>query len=513
MSAALENNKRIAKNTFFMYARMLILMGVSLFTVRVVFNVLGTNDYGTYNIVAGIIVFFTFLNSGLSSATKRYITAEIANGTTESCKHVFNTCVVAHFIVAGIIFLLAEVIGVWTVNDILNIPSDRIYAANWVFQMSVFSALLGIMQSPFEAAIVAYEKMNIYAYFSIVDVILKLLIVYLLIVLPGDKLIVYSCLLLGVSFITVFINRIYCYRSFLICRWYYKKDVPLLKDVFKFMSWSLLGQAAVVGTNQGVSVLINVYFNVAVNAAMGISNQIVNIANRFVTNFQVAFNPQIIKSYANKEYDYLLTLIFRASKISSFLIIVFLVPLIFEAPKLLTFWLGNYPEYTIEFCIFTFIAIYIEAIGAPLWMLVYSQTNIRQYQVVLSSVYMMNFFLGWISLSMHQPPYVVIIIRIFIFVVLLGIRLYYASLLLHLLNKKRWIWQILIKGIVIIMISCVITGVLSKVVVLPNLFHVLVISILSLCYTLPLCFCLGLDADERLFCINIFKNKILHKTN
>lgn len=512
MSTTSENNKRIAKNTLFMYLRMLIQMAVAFYTVRVIFNVLGTDNYGIYNVVAGIIVFFTFINNGLTTATKRYVTSEIAQGTIESGRHVFNTCVIAHILISLIVLVFAETIGVWLVNHILNIPPDRMMAANWVFQMSILAAVLGIMQSPFDAAIVAHERMNIYAYLSILDVVLKLTIVFILKTLPGDKLIVYSCLLCITFIIMMLVNCLYCHRIFPICKWKYKKDWNLLRNIFKFMSWSLLGQLAVVGTNQGIGMLVNIYFNVVVNAAMGISNQIINNVNKFVSNFQVAFNPQIIKSYTNKDYDYLLTLIMRSSKISSFLIIIFLVPLFFETNNILSIWLGNYPPYSIEFCQLTLIAIYLEAIGAPLWMLQYSQSNIKKYQIITSVIYGSIFPLSWLLLLIPNiPPYCVIFLRIITFMILLCIRLWFAYQLLPILNIKFWLSEILGKGICIIIIACFITGSIAYTLSINKLFHVIIITGISLCCTLSLTYLIGLNKKERIYCLNIIRNKLYKK--
>lgn len=509
MKQEIETNKRIAKNTLYMYIRMLVQMAVAFYTVRVIFNVLGTDNYGIYNVVAGVIVFFTFLNNGLTSATKRYVTSEIAKGTEESGCHVFNTCVIAHILISLIVLVFAETIGVWLVNHILNIPPDRMLAANWVFQMSILAAVLGIMQSPFDAAIVAHEKMNIYAYLSILDVVLKLAIVFILKALPGDKLIVYSCLLCITFIITMLVNCLYCHRIFPICKWKYKKDLNLLRNIFKFMSWNLLGQLAVVGTNQGIGMLVNVYFNVAINAAMGISNQIINNVNKFVSNFQVAFNPQIIKSYTNKDYDYLYSLIIRSSKISSYLIIIFLVPLLFETPNILLAWLGNYPQYSVEFCLLTFVTIFLEAIGAPLWMLQYSQTNIRQYQLVISNVYGSTFFLSWLLLAFTQaPPYYVFIVRIVIFISLLVIRLYFAKKLLPLLKIKYWIEEVLVRALIIIVIASVLTGVLYFNLHTTNLIGILIVTAFSLCCIVPLIYYIGLNKQERTFCINLIRKKI-----
>lgn len=488
---------------------MLAQLAVAFYTARVVFNTLGTDNYGIYNVVAGVIVFFSFLNNGLTSATKRYITSEIAKGTVESGRHVFNVCVIAHVIISIIVLVFAETIGVWAVNSLLNIPPDRVVAANWVFQLSIFAAVVGIMQSPFDATIVAYERMNIYAYLSILDVVFKLLIVYALAAIHGDKLIIYAWLIFAVAIVMIAINRIYCYCNFPICKWKYKKDPTLLKDIFKFMSWSLLGQLSVIGTNQGVNMLINVYFNVAVNAAIGVSNQIINNVNKFVTNFQVAFNPQIIKSYTNKEYEYLRSLIIRSSKMSSYLIIIFLVPLLFETPNLLSVWLGDYPRYSVEFCLLTFVAIFIEAIGAPLWMLQYSQTNIKKYQIVISCIYGLNFLVSWLLLAFTSAqPYYVVLVRIAVFISLLIIRLVYAKRLLPILTMRHWLLEVVGRGLLIILISAALTGLLYFNLHTSKLINILAVVAFSLCCTLPLIFFIGFNRQERNTCIDLIRKKI-----
>lgn len=507
-----EKNRIILKNTLFMYGRMLVMLFISLFTARVVFNTLGVDDYGTYNLVAGIIVFFTFLNNGLGIATKRYITAEIAKGDERSISHVFYICILAHLIIASIILVLAETVGLWGVNYILNIPSGRMYAANWVYQLSVISAVLGIVQSPFGSVIVAYEKMNIYAYFTIFDAVAKLFIIYMVQTVGGDKLIIYAFLVFGVSIANMLLYRIYTYRTFPVCRLNERKrDKPLLKEIFSFMSWSLAGQAAVVGTNQGVSVLVNIYYNVAVNAAMGVSNSITNIINGFITNFQVAFNPQIVKSYVSKDFSYLQNLIVRSSKLSSFLVIIFLVPLMFEAGNVLKIWLGDYPEYSVEFCILTLLAIYFEAVSAPLWMTVYAQKDIKSYQIVISTVYSLNFFVGWLVLFLGAAPYSVITVRVIVFIALAGIRLYFTKKFFTQFDVKRWIEDVLWKGILIFFISSILTGGIMFFIECHIFIHIILTTLISLCFTLPMIYFLGLKLNER----NFIKQKafgIFHKS-
>lgn len=487
---------------------------ISLFTARIVYNTLGVENYGTYNVVAGIIVFFTFLNNGLSTATKRYVTGEIATGTEKSISHVFNTCIIAHIIIALIVLILAEAIGVYVVNEILNVPSDKLYAANWVYQLSIITAVLGIIQSPFGAIILAYEKMNIYAYFTITDVIFKLLVIYLVQAIIGDKLIIYALLIFGVSIINMIMYRVYTFKMFPVCR--LKNiyiDKPLLKEVFSFTTYSLAGQAAVVGTNQGVSVLINLYHSVAVNAAMGISSTITNTVQGFVGNFQTAFNPQIIKSYASKDYAYLENLMIRAAKISSFLIIIFLVPLVFEITNVLTLWLGeNYPQHTEEFCILALISNYIEALSAPLWMVVYAQSNIKRYQIMVSLIFSLIFLGSWGVLALDAKPYIVMLVRILVFFILLMARLHYLKFLLPQFQTKQWFYNVVLKGFIIILIALMPTYLVSLS-NLSNLFlHIALTTISSLIFSSICIFFIGLEKQEQAFCINKIK-KIFKKSN
>lgn len=510
MESSKSKNKQILKNTLFMYSRMIVMLIISLFTARIVYNTLGIENYGTYNVVAGIIVFFTFLNNGLSSATKRYVTGEIATGTEESISHVFNTCIIAHCIIALIVLILAELIGVYVVNEVLNIPSDKLYAANWVYQLSVITAVLGIVQSPFGAVILAYEKMDIYAYFTITDVIFKLLVIYLVQAIIGDKLIIYALLIFCVSVINTLMYWIYTFKTFPVCRLKNVRiDKPLLKGVFSFTTYSLIGQIAVVGTNQGVSVLVNLYHSVSVNAAMGVSNTIATTIQGFVGNFQTAFNPQIIKSYVSKDYAYLETLMLRASKISSFLIIIFFVPLVFEVGNVLTLWLGkDYPEYTEEFCVLVLISNYIEALSAPLWMLVYAQNNIKKYQIVISIIYSMNLFCSWFILFFGILPYNVITVRIVIFIVLLMVRLYYVGVLFPSFDKWQWFRKVVINGLIIILLSIIPTYFVYKYIEVQLFVNIIITTVVSLLFTIPLIYFIGLNNNERKIIISIVNRRL-----
>ena len=506
------NNKRIAKNTLILYARMIIMMLISLYTARIVLSTLGFDDYGVYQVVGGVIVLFSFLNNGLSAASNRFITAEIARGDLESGQRVFNVCFQSHLLIALIILVLAETIGLWVVNTLLNIPETRVLAGNVVYQLSVISAIIGIINSPFNTTLIAYERMNIFAYLAVFDAVMKLLIVYLIQMINGDKLILYAMFLLLVTLLHFTLNYIYCFKKLAICSLKWVKDFQLLRSIFSFTSWSLLGQSCIVATNQGVSVLINYFCGVVVNAAMGISNQILNVVNQFVTSFQTAFRPQIVKSYINKNYEYLQSLIMRSSRITSCLILVFIVPIIVELPHLLNLWLGEYPEYSVEFARWTLIALYFDNITAPLWMTINAQTDIKKYQIWTSMFFSMNFFIGWLMLKFGVfPPYSVMIVRVVIFIILIGVRLYFTKKFFEGFNIGEWLIQILLKSLLVFSISFVCIYALSNSLSLPMWQKLICVIMASEFLVCSLCYVGLLTRSERLFVQRIIRTKILRK--
>ena len=424
------NNIRIAKNTMYMYLRMFVILLVSLYTTRIVFNVLGVEDYGIYNVVGGIIVFFSFINNSLTGATQRYITAELAEGNADSQREVFSTAIVSHLLIGIVIVLLGETIGLWFLNSVMNIPPGRMYAANVVYQLSIFSTFLSILQAPFNATIIAHEKMSVYAVFSVFDVLFKLGVAFLIRAVSGDKLIVYAILIAAAGVLNIIIYRIYCYRSFSMCHFKRPANRKTFKSLFTYTGWALFGSAAYVGTNQGVTMLVNYYNGVIVNAAMGVCNQIVSVVSQFVNNFQAAFKPQIVKYYVTGDSFELSKLTIRASRLSAYLILVLLVPICFEIKDFLGIWLGDYPPYAVEFCLLTLVCVYFESICQPLITLITSDKDIRKYQITVSLIYSTNLIFCWIALSQDAVPYLVIAIRLAIDLALLVSRL--------LLMRKKW---------------------------------------------------------------------------
>ena len=349
------NNKRIAKNTLFLYIRMGISMLVSLYTSRVVLQVLGIEDYGIYGVVGGVVSMFSFLNASMSGATARFLTYELGSNSKERLHKTFCMSFYEHLIIAGIIFLICETVGLWFLNTKLNIPADRLMAANWVFQLSILSMVVGVVQVPYNASIISHENMDVYAYVEIVNVGLRLLIVYLLQILFFDKLILYAILVFIVSFGIAAYYRFYCLRHFQECRLRLLWDSSLLKKMLSFSGWDLYGNLSVTARTQGVNMLLNIFFGPALNAASSIATHVQGAVMAFANNVSTAVKPQIIKYYAQGEYTEMVMLISNAVRLN-FLILMFVtIPLLVELPFVLHLWLGIVPDYTVSFCSLTLI--------------------------------------------------------------------------------------------------------------------------------------------------------------
>ncbi len=332
-----SKTKQIAKNTSLLYFRMLITMIVTLYTSRIVLNTLGIEDFGIYNIIGGVIILFTFLNVAMSNTTQRFLSFELGRNDMEQLKKTFSMSMTAHISIALIVFLLSETVGLWFINTQLNIPAERMNAANWVYQFSILTFVFQIIRVPYNASIIAYERMSFYAYISIIEVILKLAVVFLLQKGGFDKLIFYSILLFIVSIIILYAYKVYCNKKFKISRYYFFWDGSLYKNIMSFSGWSLMGSVASISANQGINILLNIFFGVAVNAAMGIANQVNGALNSFVVNFQTAFKPQIVKSYAEGDKKYLTQLILQTSKFSFFLFFIVSIPILLNTEFALKF--------------------------------------------------------------------------------------------------------------------------------------------------------------------------------
>ena len=377
-----ENNKRILKNTVYLYVRMLVMMGLSFFTTRIVLEKLGVSDYGLNNLVAGFVSSFKVLESMLAGSTRRFLTYSFGKGDTERSKTTFSTALVIHLVIAVITVLALETGGLWFLNSSLNIEPDRLWAANVVFQISVLTTFLSVTQTPFAAAVTAHERFGMYAYMSIYDVIAKIAVLFLLVYVPFDKLIVYSVLCFLVSFISIMIYRWYCLKNFEECSISFKVDKKLCKEMMVFSGWNAFGNFVVVLNGQGNNLLLNMFFNTVMNAARGLADTVSFTINQFIGSFQVAAVPQLTKYYAAGDKEHFDKLIFNISQYTIFLLGFFCVPVVLEIDYVLRLWLTEVPQYTADFI----------KIGMLCSIVGYSNNMIDQGIVATGNVKLMNLY-------------------------------------------------------------------------------------------------------------------------
>lgn len=407
-----SNSKRIAKNTLLLYVRMLLTMAVALFTSRVVLNTLGVSDYGTYNVVGGIVAMFSMLSATFSSSVTRFLTFELGKNNPLKLKNIFSTSVTIYIALAIVIFILGETLGVWFLNEKLNIPEDRMFAANFVLQCSLATFMINLISVPYNAVIIAHERMQAFAYISILEVSLKLLIVYLLMISPFDKLIVYAVLLTFVAFLIRIIYTLYGKRHFDECRYQFVLDKRLLIQMSSFAGWNAIGSSSAVLRSEGINIIINIFCGTLVNAARAISFQVNAAVTQFTSNFMTAVNPQIIKSYASGDKEYMMSLVYRSAKFSFFLLLLLTMPILLDTNYILILWLKQVPEHTIWFVRFMLIFTLVESISMPLITVMLATGKIRNYQIIVGGIILLNLPLSYLLLRFGYPPESTILVYI-----------------------------------------------------------------------------------------------------
>lgn len=375
------NQKRIAKNTALLYMRMLFIMLISLYTSRVILRTLGEIDFGLYNVIGGIVVAFSFLNGVMSSACSRYFAIEIGRGDDVALRRVFNLNVTIFLLLGAVILILSETVGLWFLNNKMNIPPNRIVASQWVYQCSIIAFIINMMGTPYRSVITARENMKVYAYCSVVEVVLKLAIVFVLVVSPFDKLILYAVLMVSITLGTILFYVFYCRAYYMECRYSFYWNKSLFKEIVGYTGWQVIGVASDIGRNQGVNIILNMFFGAIANTARGIAYQVFVNINQFVQNFVIAFSPQITKSYATGDREGMMKLVFQSSKFSYYLLYLLILPVCLETPKILEIWLGEVPDDTVLFCQLTLVAALIDSLLYPLLTAVRATGRVKWYQI------------------------------------------------------------------------------------------------------------------------------------
>ena len=410
----MENNKykRMAKNAGMLYFRMLLTMAVALYTSRVILHTLGVEDYGIYNVVAGFVTMLGFLNSAMSSATQRFLAFELGKSDTKDVRGIFSMSINIHVLIALFVFMLGETVGLWFVRTQLTIPIDRMIAAEWVFHLALLSFMITIISVPYNALIIAHERMKVFAWVSILDVTLKLLIVFMLSWFGIDKLVLYGLLSLSVVFVIAMVYRVYCKNKFAESKFRLYWDRRLFNTMLSYTGWNLWGNIAAVMSAQGINVLLNIFFGPTVNAARAIAMQVSGALSSFVQNLQVAINPQIIKSYAAKDVSYMHSLVCYGAKYNFFVLLLLSMPVLINTDIILQVWLGKVPEYTSIFVQLIIINILVDCISAPLMTSAQATGKIRLYQTLVGGLLLLNLPFSYVILKMGYEPYVVIYVSI-----------------------------------------------------------------------------------------------------
>lgn len=491
----LSENKRIAKNSLFLYIRMFVLLVVGLYTSRVNLMALGVSDYGIYNVVGGIVSMFVFINYAMVNSTMRYVTYELGRGDFKKLNLIFSTSLNIHAIISIIIVLLSETIGLWFLYHKMVIPADRLTAAFWVFQFSVISCVVDIMSVPYNALIIAHEKMSAFAYISLLDAFFKLLIASLLLIYGGDRLIFFGILVLLVMVIDRIIYGVYCQKHFSECKYHYSVDKPLMYDMTKFACWNLFGNFSWICCTQGLNLLLNVFFNPVVNAARGIAVSIQGIVSNFSYNIENAIKPQITKSYSQNDLHRMHTLIFASARMSFYALLFISFPIFMEINQILNLWLVEVPDHTANFVRLTILVLLSDTLANPLLTAVQATGNLKKYQLTVSLLSFLILPISYVILLFIVIPEVVFIVSLVISLIIQFVKLWIVGPMID-LPKKSYLLNVFFRALVV--------AALSFVIVFPVFYYfnasivrLVTSSFLCCSVVLILAYLIGLDLEER----------------
>lgn len=495
-----SNSKRIAKNTLLLYLRMFLIMAISIYTSRVILNALGVDDYGIYNVVGGFVGLFAVVNASLVSAIVRFITTEQGIGNLENEKKIFCTSINVEIIVASIVLLLAETLGLWFLNERMVIPAEKLFAANVVYQLSLASFVISLISIPYTASIVAHEKMSAFAYISIIDAIWRLVVAYVICVIDDNRLIVYAILLSFVTILVQFIYIVYCKRKFPECIYHLLFDKEILGRMLRFAGWETIGSSASVVRDQGLNVMLNLFFGPAVNAARGISMQVYTAVINFVNNFSMALNPQIYKAYAQDNRDYLMKLVFNGARLSYYLMFLLSLPILINTPYILELWLKNVPEHTVTFVRLVLITGLISAFSETLVTTQNATGKNKWYQIIIGGTNFLTLPIAYLFLWLGYAPESVFFVTIFIEIVRLFLRLPILKRMVD-IDIRRFLKEVILMPFVISIEASIIPWV-AKENVDANFINFVFISLLCVISVLTIVYIQGLNREERQLVVN-----------
>lgn len=503
-----SKTKRLTQNTIFLYLRMFVMMSVSLYTSRIVLNTLGINDFGIYNVIGGFVTMFTLLSGALTNSITRFLTYEIGKPSNQT-KLVFSSSLTVMIILSIIILILGEIAGYLFVNFKMNVPIERISAANWTLQCSLITFIINLLNVPYNSMIIANEKMLAFSLISILETFLKLVIVYLLALSTYDKLILYSILLMSVSIFIRVLYLIYAKKQFKDCRYVYTLDKKLLKEISSFAGWNTLGSGAAIINIHGINMLMNIFYGVSVNAARGVATQVNNAVQQFAYNFMIALNPQITKSYAQEDYKYMHNLIFKGSKFSYFLMLALIIPICIETDYILKLWLNIVPLHTKEFVRLTLITSTITILTSTSITGLHATGKIKRYMIIVGLTECMNFPITYIFFKLGYPPTIAYQIYLLISIILIILRIFLIKDLLF-FKFKDFLKQVIYKCLYVSIISPILPLYLCSLQP-PSIIRFIETCIISTLTIVISIYLVGIDKHERNFIKNYIKKHF--KTN
>lgn len=499
-------NKTIAKNTIFMYIRMGVTMIVGLYTSRVVLQQLGIEDYGLYNVISGIIAMLGFINGAMVNTTLRFITVYIAKENEIMLNNIFSMSFIIHLIIAAIILLLGETVGLWYLNNKLIVPEGREFVAHCLFQLSAVTCILSILYVPYNATIVAHEKMDTFAYISIMDVMLKLIIVISLSYSPIDKLLFYGMLLAMVSVLDLSIYFIYCHRTFAETKLKFYWNNSIFKEMMSFVGWAFVGNFSYLFYSQGINLMLNAFCGPAVNAARGIAVQVEGVVKQFANNVQMAINPQIIKSYTSNDIERTYTLIFASSKYCFYLLFIVSLPIIIEADFILKLWLGIVPDHTVNFIRLILSISILDAFINPMYTANLASGKLKIYHLSLTILMYSFMFITFFSIKISLIPESVFICLLLATIIGVIMRVFILEKQIN-LSKSLFITKVL-KPVSYVIITSLILPTISHIGIPNDILRFLITSFLSVCSVGFSIFFIGINASERQYALNYIKIKI-----
>lgn len=412
METSQQKTKRLAKNTMLLYLRMFITMAISLYTSRIILENLGIDNYGIYNVVGGLVGMFAILTSTQNVAISRFLTFELGTGNNEKLSIIFSTSITIQIIMSAIILVIGESVGLWYVNNVMVIPPDRLVAANYCYQFSILTCIIGLFVVPFNALIIAHERMNVFAYMGLLGSLFVLAMAFLIAISPIDRLIFYGFLLMCSSVTVALINIIYCRKHFDETQFHFSIDKKTLKEMLSFSGWNYIGSSSGILREYGGNLLINFYFGPTVNAARALSSSVNNAITQFSGNFTTALKPQIIKSYAAGQKEYLFNLIHKGSKLSVFLMMFVSAPVLLNTSFVLHLWLKKVPDQTVLFTQLVLIYTMVEMISGPIITTMLATGKIKKYQIVVGGIQLLNIPISWLILFLGGIPQTVVLVSI-----------------------------------------------------------------------------------------------------